>query len=365
MTEPISTIAQLNERSRAILRQIIETYLMTGEPVGSRNLSRALPMTLSPASIRNVMADLELAGLIAAPHTSAGRVPTQAGLRFFVDGLLEVGALAEDERRTIETRVAGSGRGVGELLGEATALLSGLSHCAGLVVTPTRERTLRHVEFVQAGPGRVLVVLVSEDGSVENRLIETPLGLPAGALVEATNFLGARLRGRTLDEVRILIRSELDARRAELDAVAARLVEAGLADWGGADNAFARSLIVRGQAHLLDDVQEAGDLERLSYCVEAELSPVSGLLGSSLGAVFGRLMSINVTRQDSSRPSACDDVLMAQSGVGLVISLLHASIANRLVHHALSAPVQDAPSGPIRQTDNRPVAPRRAVVRLD
>ena len=174
---PSPAAGTLAERSREIFRRIVESYLDTGEPVGSRTLSQRLPMALSPASIRNVMADLEQAGLIAAPHTSAGRVPTQMGLRFFVDGLLEVGALSDGERRTIEAQVAGSGRDVGALLGDATALLSGLSHCAGLVVTPTRERTLRHVEFVAAGPGRVLVVLVSEDGSVENRLIEAPLGL--------------------------------------------------------------------------------------------------------------------------------------------------------------------------------------------
>ncbi len=254
---------ELAERSREIFRRIVESYLDTGEPVGSRTLSQRLPMTLSPASIRNVMADLEDAGLIAAPHASAGRVPTQAGLRFFVDGLLELGSLAEDDRRTIESRVAGSGRNVADMLGEATSLLSGLSHCAGLVVTPTRERTLRHVEFVAAGPGRALVVLVSDDGSVENRLIDAPMGLPASALVEATNFLAHRLRGRTLDEIGAVIRAELAARRAELDQLSARVVEAGLADWAGGEAALGRSLIVRGQSHLLDDVSAAADLERI------------------------------------------------------------------------------------------------------
>lgn len=253
----------LAERSREIFRTIVESYLDTGEPVGSRTLSQRLSLSLSPASVRNVMADLEDAGLISAPHTSAGRVPTQAGLRFFVDGLLEVGTLTEDNRRVIEARVAGSGRNVQDLLGEATSLLSGLSHCAGLVVTPTRERTLRHVEFVAAGPGKALVVLVAEDGSVENRVIDAPMGLPASALVEATNFLSHRLRGRTLDEVGALIRAELEARRAELDTLAARLVEAGIADWSGGDVAFARSLIVRGQSRLLDDVTAAADLERI------------------------------------------------------------------------------------------------------
>lgn len=252
----------LTERSREIFRRIVETYLDTGEPVGSRTLSQRLPLALSPASIRNVMSDLEDAGLISAPHTSAGRVPTHAGLRFFVDGLLEVGALTEDDRRAIDGRIAGTGRGTADLLAEATAQLSGLSHCAGLVVTPVQERTLRHVEFAAAGPGRALAILVAEDGSVENRLIEAPLGLPASALVEATNFLSHRLRGRTLDEVGALVRTELAERRAELDQIAARLVESGIAEWGGGER-FGRSLIVRGQSRLLDEVTASADLERI------------------------------------------------------------------------------------------------------
>lgn len=259
---PAVGASALTERSREIFRRIVESYLDTGEPVGSRTLSQRLPISLSPASIRNVMSDLEDAGFIAAPHASAGRVPTHAGLRFFVDGLLEIGALTEDERQSIETRVAGTGRGTSDLLGEATSLLSGLSHCAGLVVTPSRERTLRHVEFTAAGPGRALVVLVAEDGSVENRLIEAPLGLPASALIEATNFLSYRLRGKTLDEVGAVIKAELAARRAELDELTARLVESGLAEWGGGDRQ-GRSLIVRGQSHLLHELTAATDLDRV------------------------------------------------------------------------------------------------------
>ena len=260
---PSPAAGTLAERSREIFRRIVESYLDTGEPVGSRTLSQRLPMALSPASIRNVMADLEQAGLIAAPHTSAGRVPTQMGLRFFVDGLLEVGALSDGERRTIEAQVAGSGRDVGALLGDATALLSGLSHCAGLVVTPTRERTLRHVEFVAAGPRRGLGVLVSGGGSGGDRPIAGPPGPPPPAPVGAAHFPSPPPRGRTLDDVRVAIRAELEARRAELDTLTARVVEAGLAEWGGGDAAFGRSLIVRGQARLLDDVTAAEDLERI------------------------------------------------------------------------------------------------------
>ena len=256
-------VADLNDRSREIFRQIVESYLATGEPVGSRNLSRVLPMTLSPASVRNVMADLEHAGLIYAPHTSAGRLPTERGLRFFVDALLEIGDVAVDERARIEAqmRAAASRHTLDSALAEASALLSGLSRGAGVVVSTKSNARLKHVEFVRLDPARALVVLVSEDGSVENRLLDLPVGLPAAALTEAANFLNARIRGRTLGE----LRAETEARRAEmqreLDALTARLVEAGLATTAGSSDE--RHLIVRGQANLLEDLKAVEDLERI------------------------------------------------------------------------------------------------------
>src|ERR671911_546514 len=208
-------IAELNERSREIFRQIVESYLATGEPVGSRNLSRILPMTLSPASVRNVMQDLESAGLIFAPHTSAGRLPTELGLRFFVDAMLEIGDVSVEERTRIEAqmRAAASRHTLETALAEASTLLSGVSRGAGVVVTSKSNPSLKHIEFVRLDPARALVVLVSEDGSVENRLLDLPAGLPASALVEAGNFLNARIRGRTLAE----IKGEIAARRAEME----------------------------------------------------------------------------------------------------------------------------------------------------
>ena len=256
-------IAELNERSREIFRQIVESYLATGEPVGSRNISRIIPMTLSPASVRNVMADLEEAGLIFAPHTSAGRLPTQVGLRFFVDALLELGDVSADERGRIEAqmRAAASRQTFETVLTEASAYLSGISRGAGVVVTTKQNARLRHVEFVRLDPARALVVLVAQDGSVENRLLDLPPGLPASALNEASNFLNARLAGRTLDEVR----NDIEARRAdmqrELDALTAQIVETGLATTVGP--ADTRQLIVRGQANLLEDLRAAEDLERI------------------------------------------------------------------------------------------------------
>ena len=197
------SLAQLNERSRDIFRQIVESYLATGEPVGSRNLSRILPMTLSPASVRNVMSDLEQLGLVYAPHTSAGRLPTETGLRFFVDALMQIGDLTERDRRAIEAQVAASGHGksVEAVLTEASGLLSGLSRAAGVVLTSKSNPRLKHIEFVRLEPERALVIMVGEDGQVENRVLNVPVGLPTSALTEAGNFLNARIRGHTLTEV--------------------------------------------------------------------------------------------------------------------------------------------------------------------
>src|SRR5947199_6058641 len=212
-----SPISELNERSREIFRLIVDGYVQTGEPMGSRTLSRLLGQNLSPATIRNVMADLEEAGLLYSPHTSAGRLPTEAGLRLFVHGLLEIGNLGEDERRNIESLCAARGKSLPQALEEATAALSGLSHCAGLVVVPTQERPLKHIEFVPLGPGRALVVLVTEDGMVENRVIEVPLGVPPATLVSASNYLNARLAGRTLEEAGVHIEQEIGSHKAPPD----------------------------------------------------------------------------------------------------------------------------------------------------
>lgn len=253
----------LGERPREVFRHLVEAFLSSGEPVGSRTLSQRLPLTLSPASIRNVMADLETMGLLYAPHTSAGRVPTEKGLRLFVDGLLEVGDLEPQERGMIEARMSGSGRRLEDVLTQATTLLSGLSRCAGLVVTAKQDAALKHVEFVQVGPGKALVIMVSEDGQVENRVIDTPVGLPVSALIEATNYLNARLAGRTIDAARVEILAELESDRAMLDSLTAKIVADGLATLaepgGGAD----KVLIVRGASHLLDSVEAQADIERI------------------------------------------------------------------------------------------------------
>ncbi|HXM31249.1 MAG TPA: heat-inducible transcriptional repressor HrcA, partial [Xanthobacteraceae bacterium] len=221
-------LAQLDERSREIFRQIVESYLATGEPVGSRNISRLIPITLSPASVRNVMADLEALGLIYAPHTSAGRLPTELGLRFFVDALLEIGDLSGGDRQSIEAQVkAARGGSLDAVLAEASQLLSGLSRGAGVVTAAKNNPRLKQIEFVRLEPGRALVVLVSEDGQIENRLLTLPADLPASSLVEATNFLNARIRGKTLDEARAELERALVTARAELDELTQKVVAEG------------------------------------------------------------------------------------------------------------------------------------------
>ncbi|MPY73125.1 MAG: heat-inducible transcriptional repressor HrcA [Alphaproteobacteria bacterium] len=261
---------KLSERSREILRHVVETYVETGEPVGSRTLSRRSGLQLSPATIRNVMADLEELGLLYAPHTSAGRLPTEAGLRLFVDGILEIGNLTRDERTIIEAQCRSSGLNAGQVLEQASSLLSGLSQCAALVMAPKLAGRLRHIEFVNLGPGRALVVLVGEGGDVENRVIDVPLGMPASSLVEASNYMTARMIGRTLAECRTDVQGEIREHRSELDALASKVVENGLAVWANNEGGLDRGvLIVRGQAKLLEDVTAMTDLERIRGLFEA------------------------------------------------------------------------------------------------
>lgn len=262
-------IAQLNKRARDVLRQIVETYMDSGEPVGSRTISRLDGVGLSSATIRNVMADLEDTGLLFAPHTSAGRLPTEAGLRMFVDGLLEIGNLTEEERQQIEAQCAAAGISPNKILEQATDALSGLSHHAGLIAVPKQENALKHIEFVSLSPDRALAVLVYQDGTVENRLVDVPLGVTAGALQEAGNYLNARLVGRTLSEARLNIEKELSAQRAQLDTITSDLVARGLAEWSGdGHEGGIGSLIIRGHAKLLEDVAALDDLERVRRLFE-------------------------------------------------------------------------------------------------
>ena len=281
MTKPVldQNLQLLDMRSRDIFRRIVETYLKDGEPVGSRNLSRMLPSSLSPATVRNVMSDLEQLGLVYAPHVSAGRLPTQKGLRFFVDAFMEIGDLAEEERRVIDAQVRASGNSatLEQMLTEASQLLSGMSRGAGLVVTATNEVALKHIEFIQLEPTKALAVLVSQSGDVENRVVDLPAGVTASQLHEASNFLNAHIRGRTLAEAKIEIARVKEETRAALDSLSQELVEKGLAVWAGSESGLPSRLIVRGRANLLENVTAQADIELLRRLFE-DLETQDGLI---------------------------------------------------------------------------------------
>lgn len=256
----MSSIVEQSERARDIFRLVVEAYLDSGHPVGSRTIARTSTLNLSPASIRNVMQDLEEAGLLAAPHTSAGRIPTEHGLRLFVDGIMQAAEPTPQERATIEGLIDRSGP-IEEAISNATAALSGLSACAGIVLVPKEEPVLRQLAFVPLSPRQALAVLVGADGSVENRVIDLPAGVSVSALNEASNFISARLSGLTLREAQARLGEEIRAGKAALDRAAQQLVEQGLAVWSE-DGARRPVMIVRGQANLIDP-EAAADLERV------------------------------------------------------------------------------------------------------
>jgi heat-inducible transcriptional repressor len=263
-------LQSLDARSRDIFRRIVDSYLLVGEPVGSRNLARVMPSWLSPATVRNVMSDLEHLGLVYAPHISAGRLPTQKGLRFFVDSFMELGDLTEEERRTIETQVKASGRGgtLEQMLIEASQMLSGMSRGAGVVLAAKNEVPLKHIEFIQLEPQRALAVLVSQNGDVENRVVELPVGVTTSQLHEASNYLNAHIGGRTLAEAKGEIARLRQETRAALDTLSQDLVEKGLAVWAGAEDGLPTRLIVRGRANLLENVTAQADIELLRHLFE-------------------------------------------------------------------------------------------------
>lgn len=262
---PAPTISELSERARDIFRLVVEGYLESGHPVGSRTLAGEVALNLSPASIRSVLADLENLGLLAAPHTSAGRMPTDLGLRIFVDGMMRVAEPTPEERAAIEGRLSQPGP-IEQALEKTSALLSDISGAAGMVMVPNREQRLAQFSLVDLGQGKALAVLVGEDGGIENRVLQLgPTALP-GTLEQASNYITAHLRGRTLAEAERIMRTELAAGQSRLDLASQDLVERGLAVWSR-DAAQRPVLIVRGQANLLDDAA-LGDIERIRLLIE-------------------------------------------------------------------------------------------------
>ena len=262
MTDTPQMLEEMNDRSREVFRRVVEGYLHNGDPVGSRTLTRDFSEKLSAATIRNVMQDLEFMGLLNSPHVSAGRIPTQMGLRMFVDGLMEVGLPDDADREKIDATLGRNENDVSGLLDRVGSALSGVTHGASLVLTPKHEAPIKHIEFVSLAQDRALVVLVFADGHVENRLFTPPPGLTPSSMREAANFLNSLVEGHTLSDVRGVIQSEISRRRQEIDVLARDLIDSGLAVWQDEGERSER-LIVRGRANLLESSTEEHDLERI------------------------------------------------------------------------------------------------------
>ncbi len=262
MIEKKEILEEMNNRSREVFRRVVEGYLTDGEPVGSRTLSREFSEDISAATIRNVMQDLEFLGLLGSPHTSAGRIPTQLGLRMFVDGILEVSEVDKNDRKKIDKIVSDETNQVEDILDDISTALSGVTQGASLVLTPKREAPIKHVEFLPLSTSQALVVLVFADGHVENRLFKPPPGQTPSSMKEAANFLNALMEGNTLSEAKKLIKNEIDFRRQELDTLARDLVKSGLALWEDTEERHER-LIVKGRANLLNESSQQQDLDRI------------------------------------------------------------------------------------------------------
>ncbi|ADO43819.1 heat-inducible transcriptional repressor HrcA [Ketogulonicigenium vulgare] len=263
MSDKTLPLDEMNARSREVFRRVVESYLDTGAPVGSRTLTRNMTEKVSAATVRNVMQDLEYMGLLGSPHISAGRVPTQAGLRMFVDGLMEVSDLSGDDRQKLDATLSGEGD-VASALDRVSSALSGVTRGASVVLTPkTDSAPIRQIEFVSLSPDRALVVLVFADGHVENRLFTPPAGLTPSAMREAANMLSAIAGGRTLSDLSVVVAAEIDARRQEIDSLASALVQAGVAAWVQEKGEKTGRLIVRGTGNLLADTDAGEDLNRI------------------------------------------------------------------------------------------------------
>jgi heat-inducible transcriptional repressor len=255
-------LAEMNDRSREVFRRVVESYLATGDPVGSRTLTRDFTEKVSAATIRNVMQDLEYLGLLGSPHVSSGRVPTETGLRMFVDGLLEISDLENTDRAMIDATLGSNSQDVGGVLDRVGSALSGVTHSASLVLAPKHEAPIKHIEFVALGHDRALVVLVFGDGHVENRIFTPPPGQTPSSMREAANFLNALIEGRTLSDLQTVIARQIEDRRQEIDKLAQDLVQSGLAVWDDEAENYER-LIVRGRANLIDSEVEQEDLDRI------------------------------------------------------------------------------------------------------
>lgn len=311
-TKPSNFIEELDARSRDIFRTVVESYLDTGTPLGSKMLAQSLREQVSSATIRNVMSHLEHMGLIYSPHTSAGRLPTNTGLRFFVDSFLEIGDLTKEDRNSIDAQVRASNRDrtLETVLTEASQLLSGLTSSASLITTAKQDLRLKQIEFVSLEAKKVLVVIVGENGQVENRIIDTPNAITTSTLQEATNYMNAHIAGKTIEEARKHILQLHDATRSELDLLAQNLIDKGLAVWGGSDERDVGRLIVSGHANLLGDINASEDLEHVQQLFE-ELEAKDSLM---------KLLDLAETGEGVRIFIGSENRLFSASGSSLIVS---------------------------------------------
>jgi heat-inducible transcriptional repressor len=328
-------VNELTDRAREVFRLVVENYLDSGMPVGSRTVSKLPGISLSPASIRNVMQDLEEVGLLAHPHTSAGRVPTETGLRLFVDGMMQAAEPSAEERAAIEARIDRGGP-IEDALAAATAALSGLSACAGIILVPKREPVLRQLGFVQLSPRQALAVMVGNDGTVENRVIDLPGGISASSLNEVGNYVSSRLAGLTLGEARARVIEEIGAGKAALDKASRELVERGLAIWS--EDGSRPVLIVRGQANLIDQ-QAAADLERVRQLLD-ELEGKEEIARLLDSARAGHGMKIFIGSENKLFALSGSSVIAAPYGDGRVVGVVGVIGPTRL-NYARVVPMVD------------------------
>jgi heat-inducible transcriptional repressor len=336
-------VPELSDRARAIFRVVVESYLRSGNPVGSRTISQLAGLSLSPASIRNVMQDLEEAGLLAAPHISAGRMPTETGLRLFVDGMMQADEPSEHERAAIERGIGGLNGGLGgpieDALAAASAVLSGLSACAGLVLVPKQEPILRQFAFVPLSREQALAVLVGADGTVENRVVALPPGTDPSALIEAANYISSELAGLTLSQAQARLVAEIGLGRAQLDRASRDLVECGLAVWS-IDGADRPVLIVRGQANLIDQ-SAAEDLERVRQLLD-ELEGKEEIARLLEGARAGSATKIFIGSENKLFALSGSSIIAApyRAGEGRVVGVVGVIGPTRL-NYARVVPMVD------------------------
>ena len=305
------SVPELTRRNQHIFAEIVKNYLESGSPVGSGLIAAHPDIDLSSASVRAIMADLEQTGLLFSPHPSAGRIPTRAGLRLFVDGLMEVGgALSEAEHASIDGLAAAQGLSVKQLLDKASMALSGLSKCASLVLAPTEDLCVTHIEFVPLQDKRMLVILVFTNGQVENRMFDLPDGLPASAMIEASNYMNAHYLGKSLSQIKNSVHQDISQRRKELDVLASGLIERGLASWSDGEGSDDASLILHGQANLLDDIKAIEDVAQLKLLFDRlEMHRHAGHLMNAVEDANGLRIFIGSDHQ-----------LFSQTGCSMVLS---------------------------------------------